>query len=544
MHQPDSGAASRWLLLLLGLGLASGVQAQAVTPGQIVDTLKPQPTLQPPQPPTRVPDLPRPTPAPRSAGEGRQITVQRFEFDGNTLFDSNTLGALLREFVDRPVSLLDLYTAADRVATFYVERGYALASVNLPPQKITDGTVLLQVSEGRIGRIDVAGTRHYQAEHVRSYLHDVRENGIYRSADLQDGLRTLNTLPGLSARATVRPGQIAETSDITVALDETLLQGSLTLDNFGRQGVGEYRLSAAAVLNNPLSVEDQLQLIGLVSEDALTRYGAFTYSVPLNFSGTRARFSYGDARFEVEGSPVEGRSRSGDFTLEHPLLNDARQRLTAGFGPSRSLSNADFSGLTFNETSITLWKLALAYSRNYSNASVTQIGSVLSSSFDSLPEGELSALRVRGEQSFKWELDLQHLAQLGRAFQLLIRASGTWSPDPLVDTQKYSLGGPTSVRGYPSAELRGDQGYFGSLTLQHTAPLRLLTLRSRIFVDAGRVFAVDAPDAGSLSSAGVGFDLLARPLAFRLDWAVPLDNRDVSDGHDSGRAFGALSASF
>ncbi|MFP5306643.1 MAG: ShlB/FhaC/HecB family hemolysin secretion/activation protein, partial [Gammaproteobacteria bacterium] len=461
-----------------------------------------------------------------------------------TLFGDEELSALVAGYLDRPVSLLELYEAADRIAAYYVERGYTLASVNLPPQKISDGTVALQVSEGRVARIDVDNAAWYRPSHVRAYLGDFRTGQIYRSGPLQEGLRALNTLPGLSARATVKPGTAPGTSDVVVKLDETHFAGGVSLDNYGREAVGEYRLSASALLNNPLRVEDQLQLAGLVSEDELTRFGSLSYSVPLNFSGTRVRASYAHAEFSVDGSPVDGRSRSGELVIEQPLLHDARQRLVGSFGPSRTLSNADFSGLIFNQTEITLWKLGLAYTRTHANASVTQIGTAVSSNFQSLSIEDLAASEVDSDQRLKWELDLQHLMQLSRAFQLYMHVNGAWSPDPLIDTEKYSLGGPTSVRGYPGAEIRGDQGYFASLSLQHSLPLGPATLRSRVFVDGGQVFSVDAPDAGSLSSIGLGFDVSLRPVLFRLDWAYPLGNREVSDGRDSGRAFGALSASF
>ncbi|MEQ1440425.1 ShlB/FhaC/HecB family hemolysin secretion/activation protein [Fontimonas sp. SYSU GA230001] len=515
---------------------------QTVTPGQISDTLKPAPELRAPAAEGRI-EAARP-PAPRPPGSGATVTVTQFAFTGNTVFSSAELAALVKGYLNRPLNLQQLYEAADRVASHYASRGYALASVNLPPQKITDGRVELQVAEGRVARIDVTGARQYQPGHVRAYLGEFRPNEIYRSDTLQDGLRLLSTLPGLSAKATVKPGTVFGTSDVTVDLDERLLQGDLSVDNYGRKGVGEYRFTARGQINNPLRVEDQLSLTGLLAEDQSTRYWSANYAFPLNFRGTRVRASYADAFFEVKDSPVEGRSRSGDVMLEHPLLLDSRQRLYGTFGATRTLSNADFSGLIFNQTSITLLRLGFTYSHTQLNGSVLQLGTSMSSNFKQLEIEDFANDEVEGKQRLKWEADAQYLLQMTRSFQLYLRVNGAWSPDPLVDTEKYSLGGPGNVRGYPSAEVRGDQGYFASIALQHRLPLGPATLRSRIFFDGGEVFSVDAPDAGSLSSAGVGFDLILRPMVFKLDWAYPLDDRDVSDGRDSGRAFGSLSASF
>ncbi len=532
-------------LLLAGIALpAATALAQVTSPKQIVDPLKPDeppPSVSAPADTIVPPKLPRVTGA--AAGETK-ITVQRIEFNGNTLFTTAELQAAVAGYLNRAISLVDIYDAADAVADLYIQKGYALATVNVPPQRVTDGSILFQVSEGRVANVAVSGNDRYSADHVVSYLDRFQSGKIYQSEDLQAGLRTLNSLPGLSARASIKPGEMPETSDVTIQLTEDLFQGSLFVDNYGRKSVGEYRATAVATFNNPFYIEDQLSLVGLVSENSLARFGSLTYSRPLNFSGTRLRVNYAHAEFEVDDLPVDGRSRSGEVMLEQALMRDAKQTLSGTFGVSRSLSNADFTGLVFNQTSITLFRLGLAYTRTYDNSSVTQVSTSLSSNFQSNTPGEAELGTDSGDQRLKWDLDVQHLLQLSRAFQLYMRVNGAWSPDPLVDTEKYSLGGPGNVRAFPGAELRGDSGYFGSVALRHTMPLGPASLRSRIFADSGRVFADEGVDPGSLSDVGLGVDVVVQPITFSLDWAYPFGNREVSDDRDSGRAFGSLSASF
>lgn len=528
------------LVLALVTGLPVAGHAQVTSPDQIADPLRPQaaePAVAAPADVIVPPKLPR-----MSGDESTKITVQRIEFSGNTLFTSAELQAAVSGYLNRAISLVDIYGAADAVADLYIQKGYSLVTVNVPPQRVTDGSILLQVSEGRVANVSVSGNDRYSANHVATYLGEFRSGRIYQAGDLQAGLRTLNSLPGLSARASIKPGTEPETGDVTIEVTEDPFQGSLFIDNYGRKSVGEYRATAVATFNNPLYIEDQLQLVGLISENSLAKFGSLTYSRPVNFSGTRLRLNYAHAEFEIDDLPVDGRSRSGEVMLEQPLLRDGRQTLTGTFGVTRSLSNADFSGLVFNQTSITLFRTGLAYTRTYDNSSVTQISTSLASNFQTNNPG--SEDPDSGDQRLKWDLDVQHLMQLSRAFQLYLRANGAWSPDPLVDTEKYSIGGPGGVRAFPGAELRGDSGYFGTVALRHTMPIGPATLRSRLFADSGRVFAEEGEDPGSLSDAGVGFDVVVQPITFSLDWAYPFGNREISDGRDSGRAFGSLSASF
>src|SRR3546814_18144837 len=85
-------------------------------------------------------------------------------------------------------------------------RGYELASVNVPPQKDGGGTVLLQITEGRIGTISVENAKLYRPERIKRELPDVQPGTIYNAAVFSDGMRQLNSLPVLKSRAILKPG--------------------------------------------------------------------------------------------------------------------------------------------------------------------------------------------------------------------------------------------------------------------------------------------------------------------------------------------------
>lgn len=527
-------------------GFHSLAMAQSIpTPGQVEDTLRPVPELKPAVP---LPSVQKPEqPAVPPAAHGKQVTVQQFEVSGNTLYKSEQLQALIAGYLNRPISLLDIYAAADRIAEHYAVNGYTLASVNVPPQKIENGTVRLQISEGRLARIVTEGETSYSTEQLGRYLGEVKPGSVYRGTSLEEGLRVINTLPGLQARAVVKPGAAYGSSDLVVRVTEKPIQGVMTVDNFGRESIGEIRYSGLVQFNNPLKVEDQFQVMALRSEDGLLNYGYAEYSLPINFSGTRLSLSYGHADFEVVGTPVEGRNRSGRVVIDHPLLRSRNSQLSVSGGVSRTDANADFSGLLFSGTSITLMEVGATYTHTYQSLAVTQVSTNIATNFNELTSAEAAAAAsgpISGDQRLRWELDVQHLQPLFANLQLLARANGVYSPDPLVDTQQYSLGGPSNVRGYPASEVRGDRGYFGSLTLRRPFSLGSVVLMSRVFADAGQVFTVGNSDHQSLTTAGLGFDVHYDRIALKLDWAFPLDGRTVSDRRDDSRVFSSLAVSF
>lgn len=549
------GSTARGLpvALLLSWPLALAAQESPPTPGSVSDTLQAPPRIEP-LPPAPV-DAPQRDQAAEVPRNGRRLRVQRFVFEGNSVYDDATLAALVADYLDRPLTLYELYEAADRIAARYVADGYTLASVAIPAQRVDRGEVVLEIIEGRVGRIRTEGAQRYREAHLHRYLAAVKRGEIYRSTTLEQGLRRLNELPGLSARAVVEPGAAYGRSDIVLRVEEDTLAGSLFVDNYGRDTIGEMRAAASLEVNNPTRTEDQLRLLYLHSEDSLLRYGFVEYSVPLNFRGPRLVLSYGQSDFEVGEGPfadlVEGTNRDARAALAWPLLIARDRRLVLMPALRRTVADTDQFGLVERGTRITLLDLGATYNQVFAKGTVVQLGGSVSSDFGSQSRQDLSMPDSVGQdQKLRVELDYQQLTPLWREFYVYTRVNGVWSPDPLVDTEQFSLGGPTSVRGHAPAELRGDNGYLATIGLNRRFGLgNAVALDSRVYADAGSVYVVDAPDgvdsSRSLASIGLGGDLiLPAGLVLRLDAAVPIDDHDSSDGRDDGRVYASFSYRF
>lgn len=532
----------RWTGLFASL-FAVGAFAQTGGPptaGAISDTLKRPPEVQAPAP-LASPVLPRPSRPAAEAG-GKTVTVERFEFSGNTLFTDAQLQPLLKDYLGRPLSLTELYEATDRITDHYVAAGYALASALLPAQKISAGTVQIEVIEGRVDKIVYEGLKRYRAEDLDFYIGD-NAGKVYQGQRFEQGLREVDSLPGLDARAVLRPGASYGTTDVVVRLKEDPFHALLFVDNHGRDTVGETRYAAQLTFNSPMRLGDRFTLLALRSSDDLLHYISGDYSVPLGWRGARLNLSYGYAEFELSGpfSGVRGENRTGRAGIDLPLLRTGAEELVLTGGVSSTQADTDFSGIPLRGTDLTLLELGARYSRAYAGGGVTQVSTGLGSNFKKSDGSDPDAQRIR------LDVDLQHVEPLPMALQLVGRGLFVYSPDPLPDTQQFSLGGPGTVRGYAPSEVRGDWGYFGSLTLRRSMLVGPAVVTPRLFVDAGTVRS-RAPGGvvpeTSLSSVGIGADAEVRRFSVKLDYAIPTDSVPVSDGKDDGRVYGTLAVEF
>lgn len=540
-------AAALFLTLIFGLGTSAGAQSPPETTGD-PKTRAPE-VREPAQAPIEQPNPPAP---PAGAGE-RTMTVSRFTFTGNTVFPIETLQALVADYAGRPLTLLQVYEAADKVTDFYASNGYTLALVTVPAQRISGGSVRLEVIEGRIATVKVEGHRRYSLDQFKDNFDDFKSGQIYRGGDLADALHRLNRLPGLSAKAVLQPGAAYGTSDLIVQATEHPYAATLGADNYGRETLGEIRGSAGGTLNNPFRLEDQLQLLVMNTQGGLLQYGFVGYSLPIWKRGPRFSASYSEARFEIAGIPVEGENRTARGGLEYLFLDTRSDVISTSLGVSHTDANADLVGIPISETTITLYELSSLYSHVYGTLGVTQAQIALQSNFGKQERSDCPGPNC-DEQRLRAELDLQHLQPIYGRLDSYVRVNYVYSPDPLPDVTLMTLGGPNSVRGYPTSEVRGDRGVFGSAGLRQGLRLGPTTLHLRLFVDSGEVERIDpvgVPAKDSLSSAGVGADFLwgvgGLMISAKADWSFTLDNHTddpASSTTDEQRLFATIAVGY
>ncbi len=534
-----------WAALAWAPLASAQLGGQPITPGGVLDTLKRPPELTPAAP-LQSPAVQAPKqPGASDAALAKTITVDRFEFTGNSVFSSEVLKPLVEGYRGRAITLIELYEAADKVTEYYVRQGYTLASAVVPAQKVTEGTVQLEVIEGRIGAVRYEGLRRYDAKGLNDVL-DATPGSIYHASDFERNLRLIDGLPGLDVRARLQPGDEYGSSDVVVAAKERLVQGSVFFDNAGSQNIGTLRGGAQLTLNNPLGAADQLLLTGMRAEGGQLRYGAGTYSLPTGLGGSRIALTYGYAAFDVSGTftGVSGSNRNVRGEFQMPLSDNGVTRSTFFTAVDDTRANTDFTGVTFSETAVTALEVGGNISHTAANRAVTLLAIALSSNFT-----DNDAVTDTASLPLKVDVDLQQLTPLPYQLQLLTRAQFVYGIDPLPDTRKYSVGGPATVRGYAPSEARGDWGYLAQVTLRRPYLVGATVVTPRLFYDAAAVrqhqsdrFPLGSrPQDITVASVGFGTEVNYRDLSLSLDYAIPTTDAPVSDGKEDGRFYGALS---
>lgn len=549
---PKSRLAQSVMLAALAVGaafVASKAIAQALpNTGQVTRELNtPAPTV-----PKADPVLPKAQevrPQLRT-GSNFSMTLNGVRFSGHTQIMETDLQLLVVDNLGKKLGFNELQAVADSVSNFYRGKGYFVARAYLPQQEIKDGIVEIAVLEGKVGAATVKqdGSIRTHASVAQGLLNtNVPVGSIVQEKALERAALLANDLPGIDASINLDPG--AQTGETNVTLNTTegkIFSASVDLDNHGNRFTGQYRLGTTLSLNSPFGFGDQLGLRLMHTDEKLAMIRG-SYSMPVGSNGARAGLAISRVVFEV--IPTAGISPKGDSTQYtvfglYPL---ERQRdrsifLSANYDHKEQRNNSGAG--TIDERTLNVLTLGASMQ---SRDSLGGGGIGFANISVGLGALDIKDPTIRGADATNPRAN-GSFAKLGMQASRIQRLNGTFSlygginfqlaSKNLDSAEKFALGGANGVRGYPSGEGSGDEGYVAQLELRADLPIEGATQwQSFLFFDNGgikvnnRNFTVGGltPNGYYLSSWGLGLNISRTGMfQIRALWAKKVGDNEAA----------------
>ena len=480
-----------------------------------------------------------PVGAPSIAGE--KILIKKFILNGVTKFEPDEFSPFLREYRNKQLGMDELNAITAGIQNAYRAKGYITTFVYIPDQKLKDNTIEIRVVEGSIGKISVEGTKYSNPEYLRK-KYRVREGDMVKYEDLITSTKRLNRNPDRAVKSVLVKGDIPETTDIVLrTIDSQPKHLFYEFDTRGTRYTGVNRYTLGYSDNNVFGHDEMFSARGLASQSKLYG-GSLDYNFPINSYDTRLG-SYISAVYSELGkdfTPLEakGRSLTGGVYLVHPLLDKEHWRVNAGMGFDYK-NNRNWLLNTVSSTddlAIVKFNFNLDQDDRFGGTFVgNEFDYGIKEALGSLGNDDTRASRIDASGDFfRYILQVRRQVNLPLESFLLLSTRMQYSPDKLINSEQFYLGGMDTVRGYPELEYLADYGYNVSAELR--TPLYLLPkdmpLRQKLqmvyFVDYGQGFLrnplVGEQGSESLLGVGTGFRLnLWKNFFVRLDWGFPLD---------------------
>jgi len=474
--------------------------------------------------------------------------VLEYRVEGNSVLSQLAIERAVYPFLGEKRRIADVEKARAALEKAYHDAGYATVIVDVPVQKVRDGSVLLKVTEGRVERARATGTRYYALGNILERAPSVAQGEVPFFPEVRAELDRLNRGADRRVTPVLRPGTAPGTTEIELKVEDKLpLHGSLELNNRYSPNTTHARLAAGLRYDNMFDRDHSLALQAQVSPRDTSEVRALvtTYSIPL---GDGAFYGY----WVASNSNVAAVS---DVTVlgKGQIFGLRRNWSLAGSG---SLSHAFTAGVdykTFDEnvtqpgtpglkTPIHYLPFSLDYSGSLQQAASTtqySLATVFSLRNVGNNAEDFENKRFKAEPNFavlRW--DLQHTHNLPAGFTAAARVDGQATEQALISNEQFFAGGLMSVRGYLESEALGDEGVHGSLELRSPALAGegRLDLRLFGFAEGAQVWLRDPlPEQKSrftLSSLGMGLRAKAlQAVELWLNVAWPLKSTTYTLAH-------------
>jgi hemolysin activation/secretion protein len=424
-------------------------------------------SLPPAAPPQRVAPTPEIKPP-----VGMTVNVKSFQLLGHRLLSTEELMPALAEFVGRTLDFAGLQRATDAVAAAYRESGW-LARVYLPEQDISEGTITLQVVEARFAGLRLEGepSKRVLSSDIEAFFEEQQKTGEpLNTLALDRALLLADDLPGISVAGTLVPGQAEGETGLAIQnSDEAFVYGEVTLDNTGARSTGSNRVMLNLNINSPGDHGELINLTALRTQgSAYIRLGL---TVPVGYNGLRFGINGSTMNYKVIDGPssllslnVQGSSDSMGLDWSFPVVRERMRNLYFSGG----LDNKRFYNDSINKTSDTnsyadyeTNSLRLGFSGNVFD---DLGGGGANSASLQVVQGQLARVKAHtqidtlGRDYIKLNYALSRQQSLTADHSLLLNLQGQYARQILDSSEKFYIGGASTVRAYPSSELGGERG--------------------------------------------------------------------------------------
>jgi hemolysin activation/secretion protein len=424
--------------------------------------------------------------APMAAGaEGERFDVLEYVVEGNTVLAAARIEEAVYPHLGEAKTIADVEAARTALERAYHDGGYLTVFVDIPEQEVSGGVVRLKVTEGRVERLRVSGSRYYSLGRIKAQVPDLAEGSVPYFPEVQ---KQLAALAAADRRVTpvLRPGRTPGKVEAELKVDDRLpLHASVEVNDRHSANTRRLRASANLRYDNLWQRGHSLALgVQVAPADAgeSTVFSA-TYVAPLGRGDYLAAYAV-HSESDVAAVGDVNVLGQGDI-LGLRWIRPLRPRpgyshsLTLGVDYKDFRENVTLQGADSVNTPISYLPFSLAYEGTLQGDSgQTRIGATLGFAVRGLGDDDVECLpgvvmnefackRYLARPNYAWlRLDLKHTLAFAAGWNLASRVSAQVASGPLISNEQFTAGGVDSVRGYKESNSSGDDGWIAGLELR------------------------------------------------------------------------------
>ena len=404
----------------------------------------------------------------------QRVLVKKVRIQGNTVLTRSSLLPIIKPYVGSTISNSQLHQMALEITQLYIKNGYINSGVVLPDQKIKSGTVIFLAIEGKLGEIKVSGNISLKDSYFSKIIKDNDTPLNYNN--LQTRINKIKNNPLIeSIHAEILPGKNPALAELHIdVIEKKIYQLTTGIDNYRSPGVGAERVFISARHGNITGNSDLLSgQIGIT--EGLKDY-SLKYMFPISLINSKLSAYYvnSDAQIVEDDPTIKVESESSLIGFNWLVDKRWSGKTTTSYlaGYEQFTSKTRIAGSTSNcGSSEECESNILILSANWDKKSNSQRQHTSITVRKGLSSNEAMKLTSTGNPNTAAFFTHWQITQaLSRSLGLFrLNSKLQYAMDSLVGSEKFSLGGVSTVRGYRENTLVRDNGFlFSSEWIQKT----------------------------------------------------------------------------
>lgn len=483
--------------------------------------------------------LPRTSASPAlPPANGPCFVISRIVLDGTTVMPEAAQSRLTAHWRNQCLDMSALNELTHAVSDWYISQGYITSRAFLTEQDLTHGTLHIAVLEGKLQQIQLEGV----PERTLKMAFPGRVGKILNLRDIEQGMEQLNRVRQTPVQIEILPGDRQGYSIVNLtAAPEFPLTGSLSFDNSGQKSTGTGQLSGVLIGNNLLGIADKWFISGGRSSDFSSSKDAQNFaagvSVPYGYGLLDYSYSWSNYLSTIDNNGYHWRSTGDNETHRlngsWVLFRNGDIKTSAAVGLTHRINHnyLDDVLLATSSRKLSSFSLGINHTQKIAtgvatfNPTFTQGVPWLGAEDDNDKHGDVPKAEFR-----KWSVNGSYQQPLTDRLWWLSSVYFQWSPDRLYGSERLTLGGETSVRGFKEQYLSGDNG--GYWRNEINASLFTLPWIGQIgaiaALDGGwlKNDGFDRYASGTLWGAAVGLTSVNRVFSSQFTVGTPLEYPD------------------
>lgn len=475
------------------------------------------------------------------------VKFKAIYIDEQQLFTLKEQKSLLKSYLGHCIDAKTIKALITEVDNFYTGNGYITTKPYLKPQDINNGSITISVMTGIIENIINNKTQQADSKITTAFIN--QKNKPLNLRDIETALEMINRVPSVDAKFKIKPSKQKSASIIEVDVSETLpYHFSIGVSGEGDLNNENLDLNAILSVDNLFGINDILSITvngsGLQQQYQSTDGKEINYSFPIGsylIDLTSANTSYHQGIVGLNQTYLaNGDTKSKRLKISKILARDKRNKYQALF----SIYHKDTKNyFTDQPLEVSSYKTTLAqidlihtYLQNWGWLNTTYSYYQGVGWFSARDDGYISVepdlLNTAILEFKKFSIDSSLLYYFqDKSYSLNSNFHLQHTKNTLYDNDKLTVGSSSTVRGYDSSNLFGNNAWYIKNDLSKSIEVNLhskllKTITPFIGLDYGKVKCEsgNTNNCGEIAGTAIGFKTSSDNLSTDFTWSYPLKN--------------------